>query len=148
MRTLFYTLILAILSSFFNEVKGQWRLVWQDEFNGSGLPDPNKWGYDTGNGGWGNNELQNYTANRTENARQENGNLVIEARRDWYNGIEYSSARLVSRNKGDWKYGRIEVKAKIPLGQGLWQPSGCYRPTGFMEGGLQVVRSISWRTSP
>ena len=141
MRTLFYTLILAILSSFFNEVKGQWRLVWQDEFNGSGLPDPNKWGYDTGNGGWGNNELQNYTANRTENARQENGNLVIEARRDWYNGIEYSSARLVSRNKGDWKYGRIEVKAKIPLGQGLW-PAIWMLPTDWVYGGWPASGEI------
>lgn len=118
-----------------------WNLVWQDEFNGTGLPDANKWGYDTGNGGWGNYELQNYTANRTENARQENGNLVIEARRDWHNGIEYSSARLVSKNKGDWKYGRIEVRAKIPLGQGLW-PAIWMLPTDWVYGGWPASGEI------
>lgn len=118
-----------------------WKLVWEDEFNGSGVPDPAKWGYDTGNGGWGNYELQNYTANRTENARQENGTLVLEARRDWYNGIEYSSARLVSKNKGDWKYGRIEVKAKIPLGQGLW-PAIWMLPTDWVYGGWPASGEI------
>lgn len=132
--TLIFTLLSLTLFS-------QWQLVWQDEFNGSGLPDPNKWGYDTGNGGWGNNELQNYTANRTENARQENGTLVLEARRDWYNGIEYSSARLVSKNKGDWKYGRIEVKAKIPLGQGLW-PAIWMLPTDWVYGGWPASGEI------
>ncbi len=95
-------------------------LVWSDEFNYSGLPDPSKWGYDTGNGGFGNNELQNYTANRLENARVENGSLIIEARRDWHEGIEYSSARLVTRNKGDWLYGRVEARAKLPGGRGTW----------------------------
>lgn len=97
-----------------------WELIWQDEFSGSGLPDATKWGYDVGNWGWGNYELQNYTDSRVENARQENGNLIVEARRDWYNGIEYSSARMVSKYKGDWTYGRIEVRAKVPLGKGLW----------------------------
>lgn len=58
-----------------------YQLVWSDEFNGAGLPDPAKWGYDVGGNGWGNNELQFYTDAKTENARQENGNLVIEARK-------------------------------------------------------------------
>ncbi|OCL27420.1 hypothetical protein U472_06960 [Orenia metallireducens] len=99
---------------------GGWKLVWSDEFNYTGLPDPNKWGYDVGAGGWGNNEWQNYTANRLENARVENGNLIIEARKDWYEGVEFSSARLVSRNKGDWLYGRVEARAKLPGGLGSW----------------------------
>lgn len=123
---------IALLITQFSSAQ-TWSLIWEDEFNGTGLPDGQKWGYDTGNGGWGNYELQNYTANRTENARQENGNLILEARRDWHNGIEYSSARLVSKFKGDWTYGRIEVKAKVPLGQGLW-PAIWMLPTDYHYG--------------
>lgn len=96
------------------------KLVWSDEFNYSGLPDPKKWSYDTGGDGWGNNELEYYTANRLENARVENGHLIIEARKEnrlWRN---YTSARLITKGKGDWKYGRIEVKAKLPKGVGSW----------------------------
>ena len=141
MKKTIYTLILTFFGGLLSPIQAQWKLVWQDEFNGTGLPDANKWDYDTGNSGWGNNELQNYTANRTENARQENGNLVIEARRDWHNGIEYSSARLVTRNKGDWKYGRIEVKAKIPLGQGLW-PAIWMLPTDWVYGGWPASGEI------
>src|SRR5262245_15191509 len=71
---------------------GQWRLVWADEFNYNGLPDPKKWGYDVGGHGWGNKELQYYTERRKENARVENGSLIIEARRDSWEGHEYTSA--------------------------------------------------------
>ena len=94
-----------------SEAPSERKLVWQDEFNGSGLPDSTKWGYDLGSGcpnlcGWGNNELQYYTAHRSENARVENGLLLIEARREkWLENKNYTSARLVSKNKGDWKYG-------------------------------------------
>ncbi len=131
MRKLFtYAIMLLGISSHAQN----WQLVWSDEFDYSGLPDPAKWGYDTGAGGWGNNELENYTADRTENARVENGTLILEARRDWHDGIEYSSARLVSRDKGDWLYGRIEIKAKIPLGQGLW-PAIWMLPTDWEYGG-------------
>jgi len=117
-----------------------WQLVWQDEFNYSGAPDANKWGYDVGAGGWGNGEAQYYTNNRRENARVENGNLIIEARRDW-SGAEYSSARLVSRGKGDWTYGRIEVRAKIPVGQGLW-PAIWMLPTDWAYGGWPASGEI------
>lgn len=96
------------------------KLVWSDEFNYKGLPDSTKWSYDTGNDGWGNNELEYYTKNRLENARVEDGKLIIEARKENYDGSNYTSARLVTKNKGDWKYGRIEVKAKIPKGKGMW----------------------------
>ena len=94
--------------------------VWADEFDYSGLPDPKRWGYDVGGGGWGNNELQYYTKDRLENARVENGNLVIEARKEEYLGRNYTSARLVTKGKGDWTYGRIEVRAKLPRGRGTW----------------------------
>ncbi len=124
------TLLLLCLCSSYSQ---GWKLVWSDEFDYSGLPDPNKWGYDVGNWGWGNNELENYVANRVENSRVENGTLIIEARRDWHDGIEYSSARLVTKNKGDWKYGRIEVRAKIPLGKGLW-PAIWMLPTDWSYG--------------
>jgi beta-glucanase (GH16 family) len=98
----------------------QWRLVWSDEFDYSGLPDPKRWGYDVGGHGWGNKELQYYTERRKENARVENGHLIIEARREFWAGQEYTSARLVSKGKGDWTYGRFEVRAKLPSGRGSW----------------------------
>lgn len=96
-----------------------WKLVWSDEFNGTGLPDTSKWTYDIGNWGWGNNELQYYTVKRTENARQENGNLVIEARKD--DGVyPWSSARLTTRGKESFLYGKIEFRAKVPKDRGSW----------------------------
>jgi len=95
-------------------------LVWSDEFDYSGLPDPNRWGYDEGGHGWGNNELQYYTRSRTQNARVENGVLIIEAIKEAYSGRDYTSARLVTRGKGDWLYGRIEARAKLPGGRGTW----------------------------
>ena len=98
----------------------KWRLVWSDEFNYSGLPDELKWGYDVGGHGWGNKELQYYTERRKENARVENGHLIIEARRDGSESNEYTSARLTSKGKGDWTYGRVEVRAKLPAGLGTW----------------------------
>ena len=94
--------------------------VWADEFNYQGLPDSTKWTCETGGHGWGNNELQFYTAKRPENARVENGNLVIEARKEDWEGKKYTSTRLISRSKGDWKYGRIEIRARIPKGLGTW----------------------------
>jgi len=96
------------------------KLVWSDEFNYKGLPDSSKWSYDVGGHGWGNNELQFYTAKRLENARVENGNLIIEARKENWEGKQYTSARIVTKRKADWQYGSIEVRAKIPAGRGTW----------------------------
>ena len=115
------------------------KLVWADEFNYPGLPDSTKWSYDKGNGcpdicGWGNNELQYYTWNRSENARVENGHLIIETRKEDFEGSKYTSARLVSKNKGDWKYGRFEIKAKLPAGRGMW-PALWMLPTKWVYGG-------------
>src|SRR5688500_18849119 len=86
----------------------RWRLVWSDEFDTPGLPDPSKWSYEVGGHGWGNNELQFYTEARRENARVEDGRLIVEARREDWQGKSYTSARLNSR--AGWLYGRIEVR--------------------------------------
>jgi len=112
---------------------GRWQLVWSDEFDHDGLPDSSKWGFDVGGSGWGNKELQYYTERRKENARVENGRLIIEARRERFDKNEYTSARLVSKGKGDWTYGRFEVKAKLPSGRGTW-PAIWMLPTGRSYG--------------
>ncbi|SOD80204.1 glycoside hydrolase family 16 protein [Spirosoma fluviale] len=101
-------------------VSGARKLVWSDEFDKSGLPDSTKWGYEVGGNGWGNNELQFYTSRRSENARVENGKLIIEARKEAYQGKSYTSARLLTKNKTTWTYGRIEAMAKLPKGVGTW----------------------------
>jgi beta-glucanase (GH16 family) len=95
-------------------------LVWSDEFDRAGLPDSTKWTYETGGNGWGNNEKQFYTSRRPENARVENGKLIIEARKEAYQGNNYSSARLTTKGKQTWQYGRIEARAKLPKGVGTW----------------------------
>lgn len=97
-----------------------YHLVWQDEFDYSGLPDAEKWEYDTeGNeAGWGNNESQHYTEANDNNVQVENGFLHITAQKEDIAGKEYSSARLVS--KADWEYGKIEVNAKLPSARGTW----------------------------
>ena len=109
-----------------------WKLVWSDEFDKPGLPDPAKWGYETGF--VRNNESQFYTSNRKENARVENGLLIIEARREKFpnpdmkqgGGVkshemaDYTSASLTTEGKAAWTYGRVEVKAKVPGGRGTW----------------------------
>jgi beta-glucanase (GH16 family) len=98
----------------------KWKLVWSDEFNYKGLPDTAKWTAETGGHGWGNNELQYYTSGRKENARVENGILTIEARKEAYEGMKYTSARLITKGKGDWQYGKIDVRARLPKGIGTW----------------------------
>ncbi len=94
-----------------------YNLVWSDEFNYSGLPNSQKWSHEIWDPGRVNNEKQAYT-NRLENTRVENGHLVIEARRDWHNGHEYTSGRLNS--KVGWTYGRMEARVKVPAGWGTW----------------------------
>jgi beta-glucanase (GH16 family) len=114
-----------------------YKLVWSDEFDRPGLPDPAKWGYEEGF--VRNNEAQYYTKSRLENARVENGMLVIEARKEHFKNphfkadhgsqadahrvkefAEYTSASLITLHKASWKYGRIEVRAKLPHGLGTW----------------------------
>lgn len=118
--------------------QGTYTLVWSDEFDADGLPDETKWGYDAGDGcpilcGWGNDELQYYTERRLENARIEDGHLVVEARREPFGTREYTSARLVTKGKGDWLYGRIEIRAELPSGTGTW-PAMWLLPTDRVYG--------------
>ncbi|TXE09949.1 family 16 glycosylhydrolase [Seonamhaeicola algicola] len=91
-------------------------LVWSDEFDTPGAPDTNKWTYDLGAGGWGNQELQTYTDNG-ENVIVQDGLLKITAKA---NGSGYTSARLKSENLQEFTYGRVEVRAKLPAAQGTW----------------------------
>jgi beta-glucanase (GH16 family) len=103
-------------------VDAGWRFettpMWEDDFNTNGVPDPTKWSFEVGGGGWGNNELQYYTSG--ENAVVANGNLTIQAKKENYQGRLYTSSRMITKGKGDWQYGRFEVKAKLPKGKGTW----------------------------
>ncbi|MDO4703226.1 MAG: glycoside hydrolase family 16 protein [Tannerella sp.] len=101
---------------------GEWLLVWNDEFDYEGLPDTTKWSYDTqGNAwNWGNNEAQFYTADNLDNASVKNGILTITAWKETIENKHYTSARLIMKAKGDWLYGRFEVRAKLPEGKGTW----------------------------
>ena len=119
------------------EIEG-WNIVWQDEFDKDSL-DLTKWSREIGGHGWGNNELQFYT-DSDSNSYVENGNLVLKAQVvpqgiGSSKGLRYySSARLRTYGKGDWKYGRIEVKAKVASGQGIW-PAIWMLPTDWLFGG-------------
>lgn len=121
------------------------QLVWSDEFDVAGLPDSTHWGYDLGDGcpnvcGWGNNEAQYYTS-LPNNIHVENGLLIIEVQKDSVGGKAYTSARLVSKHKGDWLYGRIEIKAKLPTGKGTW-PAIWMLPTDWKYGGWPTSGEI------
>ncbi|MGB2770711.1 MAG: glycoside hydrolase family 16 protein [Anaerolineae bacterium] len=93
-------------------------LIWHDEFEGNAIDKAN-WTYDLGGGGWGNGEAEFYSA-RPENARLENGLLLIEARQEKYEGSYYTSARLKTQGLQEFQYGRIEARIKVPSGAGLW----------------------------
>ena len=96
------------------------KLIWSDEFDVNGAPNPDKWDYNTGTGdGWGNNELEYYTK-RPENIIIENGILKIKAIREDYMGSQFTSARILTRGKFSFKYGRAEIRAKLPVGGGTW----------------------------
>ena len=126
-KKLLLTVCAALCCSFLYG-KQDWKLVWNDEFDYSGTPDNSKWSFDTegNNWDWGNNEAQNYTPAENKNAWVEDGNLIIEARKEsyrWYGDgqtKEYTSARLITKGKGDWLYGKVEVKALLPTGKGMW----------------------------
>lgn len=106
---------------------------WRDEFDYTGAPDPAKWGYDIGGHGWGNNELQYYT-DSTDNAFVADGVLTIAARKEKKEGRDYTSARVISKGKGDFLYGRFEIRAKLPSGKGTW-PALWMLPTDQAYGG-------------
>jgi beta-glucanase (GH16 family) len=93
--------------------------IWADEFDVDGAPNSDKWGYDLGAGGWGNNEPQYYT-NRLENAVVKNGVLKINTIKENYLGSSYTSARLQTSGKFSLKYGKVEFRAKLPADAGTW----------------------------
>lgn len=120
-----------------------YNLVWNDEFNGTEI-DKSKWEHEVNGHGGGNNELQYYT-DRPENSFVANGLLNIVALREEYTGTDglryYTSARLRTLHKGDWKYGRFEIKAILPYGQGLW-PAIWLLPTEWKYGGWAASGEI------
>ena len=131
----FFAFILFFLTCFpvINMYSQTYNLVWSDEFDYSGLPDEAKWNYDVGGGGWGNQELQYYTSKRLQNAKVEDGKLIITAIKEIYSGKDYTSARLVTKYKGDWLYGKMEINAKLPAGRGTW-PAIWMLPTDWEYG--------------
>lgn len=134
MKKLFSLISLIIMLSPPASAQQKRKLVWFDEFNYSGLPDSKKWDYE--NGFVRNQEPQYYTTKRIENCRVENGMLVIEARKEQYSNAAYkpgadkwprkdqfagyTSASILTKGKTEWKYGRMEIRAKVPRGLGIW----------------------------
>ncbi|MCF7805713.1 MAG: glycoside hydrolase family 16 protein [Candidatus Marinimicrobia bacterium] len=120
-----------------------YELIWQDEFSEDFI-DPRKWSHEVNGEGGGNNELQYYT-DRTHNSYVDSGELHIVARRETYTGDDgtryFTSARLRTMGKGDWKYGRFEIRAKLPQGQGLW-PAIWMLPTDWVYGGWAASGEI------
>jgi beta-glucanase (GH16 family) len=127
-------------------------LVWSDEFDVNGLPDPTRWDYDTVRNplGWYNNELQYYARDRAENAVVSDGRLVITARKenlsaqpDW-GGQAYSSARLITRGKATWTYGHVEIRAKLPCGQGTWSAAWMLAESGRwpIDGEIDIIEHV------
>jgi beta-glucanase (GH16 family) len=112
----------------------EWQPVWCDEFDVDGLPSSDHWAYDVGGDGWGNGELQYYTDSDLDNAFVQDGILNIQAIKEQYDDNSYTSARLVTKYRGDWEYGRIQVRAKLPEGRGLW-PAVWMLPTNWSYGG-------------
>lgn len=101
-----------------SELSGQWKLVWEDNFSDKEI-DESKWNFVDGGWGFGNEEEQYYTP-RKENARIEDNALIIEARREEYKDMKYTSAKLTTQGRAAWKYGRFSIRAKLPEGQGIW----------------------------
>jgi beta-glucanase (GH16 family) len=122
MRKILFAIAMLFLAA--NTLHAQkWQLTWSDEFDYQGLPDKTKWSYEEGfvrNG-----ESQYYTQARSENARVEGGLLILECRKEHFTPpnhapVEYTAASLITRRKASWRYGRIEVRAKLPQGRGVW----------------------------
>ena len=109
-----------------------YQLVWSDEFNGKGLPDSTKWGYEDGY--IRNNELQYYTRSKN-NVRQRKGNLEIRVRKEKMKNHDYTSASITTEHIADWYYGKIEGRFKIPQGKGLW---ACFWTLG------SNIREVEW----
>ena len=125
-----------------------WMLVWADEFDqpDGNAPDPTKWNHQQGGSGWGNGELQHYS-DTTENAYIQDGMLVIQTNEEYMLGRDYTSARLTTQFKGDWTYGRFEIRAKLPNTQGIWPafwllPSRGVYGSGTAGGEIDIMEMI------
>lgn len=145
MKLFKYPLFALVILSCVSYKSSDKQLVWQDDFDYTGAPDSTRWGYDLGDGcpnscGWGNNEAEFYTKD-LKNARVENGTLIIEARKESLGIKTFTSSRLVTKLKGDWKYGRIEVRAKLPRGKGTW-PAIWMLSTDWKYGGWPASGEI------
>jgi beta-glucanase (GH16 family) len=137
-------------------VPADYRQVWSDEFDKPGLPDPAKWRYDTSRNkeGWYNEELQYYAAARPENVRVENGHLILEARKERlsdkpdFGGQDYSSGKIVTQGLADWKYGFIEVRAKLACGRGVWPAIWMLSSDGTggwpEMGEIDIMEHVGW----
>ena len=125
-----------------------YQLVWSDEFDTGTMPDTSKWSYDTGGNGWGNNELEYYTNARPENARVAGGNLIIEARKESFGGKNYTSARLLTKNKAQWTYGKFEIRARLPKGKGTWPAIWALAATNPLnwpdDGELDIMEEVGY----
>ncbi|MBK8567006.1 MAG: family 16 glycosylhydrolase [Saprospiraceae bacterium] len=110
-----------------------YNLVWQDEFNGTSI-DETSWIHEEGASGWGNNELQ-YYSDKSSNSYVSDGKLVIEARKESLNGAPYTSARMKTQGRHEFQYGRIDIRAKLPTGKGIW-------PALWMLG--DDIATVSW----
>ena len=113
-----------------------YELVWRDEFNGNGALDPTYWTHEEGDNGWGNNELQYYTTG-AGNAFQTDGRLVIEAREESFEGAPYTSARVITQDKFTFTHGRVDIRAILPEGQGIW-------PALWMLGSNFSTPGVGW----
>jgi beta-glucanase (GH16 family) len=124
----------------------KWKLVWEDTFQAPDI-DESKWNFVDGGWGFGNEEWQYYT-DRSKNARIENNQLVIEAHKETYKENSYTSAKLTTQGKADWKYGRFSIRAKLPEGQGIW-PAVWMMPTDMEKysgwpacGEIDIMESV------
>ena len=163
MRSLAATALLA-LSACATVPEGEAKLVWSDEFEGTAI-DPAKWSFDVDCWGGGNDERQCYT-DRAKNARIEDGVLVIEAHREDFTGPAvhatmvkpenaaatqtkpFTSAKLLTRGKAAWKYGRIAVRAELPQGQGTWPaiwmlPEDWSRGAWPLPGEIDIMEAVN-----
>lgn len=135
---IFTACIIFLISEkvFSQKINHKWKFdntpEWSDEFDNDNQPDSLKWTFETGGDGWGNNELQYYT--KGDNALIENGILKIIAKKESKKKKKYTSSRIVTKNKGEWLYGRVEVKAKLPEGKGTW-PAVWMLPVKYFYGG-------------
>lgn len=139
--------ITTLFAFFIFSASGQsWQLSWSDEFNGTAI-DLSKWDFDIGTGaaqglwGWGNGELQYYT-DQTDNARVENGELIITAIQENYAGSNYTSSRMVTRNRFSQTYGKFEARIDLPTGQGIWPAFWMLRENNPWPGEIDIMEIV------